>query len=628
MEDNLAIVGKLSRCQALCKDFFWWDTGRAFPEQEGRSPANLEEARRCIFLAYYLLKEGVSCDKITLLAPYQGQVFLLRKLLREGHKGGPGRELPGLANFLAELKGLQKKSMPKPDTGKREADGDDGTKEEETIRVQPLDRFQGDQNDYIIASMTRSNKEYKAGFLKAKEGLNRRVVLQSRARVNLCLVGDAENFESDCRKRSTELCPNEAWAEFIKALRNDGCCGPSIRLSCPRHPHKVFECSSAEGLPLIGQALCGEKCPNIMRCGHACRFKCHSGPCPQHLCEEKVWHPCPKAPLQHPKLESMCKDDPAKLKCLARETFRCKSCSGPLERFCWEADEDIKCEQIVSYNCLAKAHMLKRRCCDEEEACTQEVLFPCPRCSHTLRRKCHQKESDIRCEKPCSQILPCGHSCPKLCGQRCPTSPEACPQCKEEKRIREKREKEEHQQAIERKKSQMWEELERFRGRVERASSLSWKLRPGEEDFKIGWEAVKTVLKAEGFVGEPNELHKLTVSDHVEEANMKGQQDLLDPTVLPRKYLFMFRKAGTFPEPFQSLLENGFELQKGSKCITLQTDADKKFAFLCDVWTGKLFHPRGSPKKWREISWSKLRSAHNCDSVVIEAEDDGNAPKE
>ncbi|MCH8905739.1 MAG: AAA family ATPase [Candidatus Heimdallarchaeota archaeon] len=59
------------------------------------------------------------------------------------------------------------------------------------IRVSIVDRFQGQEQDIVILSLTRSNKKHSIGFLKNLQRVN---VSLSRAKQNLLIVGNAHFF--------------------------------------------------------------------------------------------------------------------------------------------------------------------------------------------------------------------------------------------------------------------------------------------------------------------------------------------------------------------------------------------------------------------------------------------------
>jgi superfamily I DNA and/or RNA helicase len=76
-----------------------------------------------------------------------------------------------------------------------------------SIRVSIVDRFQGQEQDIIILSMTRSNHENRIGFLSNLQRLN---VGLSRAKHNLIVVGDHEFFKKLPKRNENMLVRNLA----------------------------------------------------------------------------------------------------------------------------------------------------------------------------------------------------------------------------------------------------------------------------------------------------------------------------------------------------------------------------------------------------------------------------------
>lgn len=72
------------------------------------------------------------------------------------------------------------------------------------VQVETVDGFQGQERDFIILSLVRSNDESEIGFLNDKKRLN---VAITRCRKGLIVIGDAENFRK-----------NRFYSEFFKFL--------------------------------------------------------------------------------------------------------------------------------------------------------------------------------------------------------------------------------------------------------------------------------------------------------------------------------------------------------------------------------------------------------------------------
>ena len=107
---------------------------------------NLEEAEYAVSLYMYMIMKGVSPDKITIQSTYNGQKNLIKEILNK--------------------KCSWHKKFGKPK------------------KVTTVDRYQGQQNDFVIISLVRT-KNY--GFIKDQR---RFVVAMSRARLGLYVLGN------------------------------------------------------------------------------------------------------------------------------------------------------------------------------------------------------------------------------------------------------------------------------------------------------------------------------------------------------------------------------------------------------------------------------------------------------
>ena len=137
---------------------------------------------------------------------------------------------------------------------------------------------------------------------------------------------------------------------------------------------------------------CTEKCSHVLKCGHACGGSCNN-------CTTKDYHS---------RCASACsKELPCGHRCAAPcHTGECPACSLPCQQSC----RHDSCSQICSKVC----DPCIRSCdwtCPHIYSCTTMCCLPCDR---------------IPCSEPCAELLPCGHLCPSLCGERCPTR---CLQC-------------------------------------------------------------------------------------------------------------------------------------------------------------------------------------------------------
>jgi len=155
--------------------------------------------------------------QMTILTPYTGQVFLIRRLLRQR---------PTLHD----------------------------------VRLCPIDNYQGEENDIVLLSLVRSSAAHQLkptiGFAKPTIGFvrdeNRICVALSRARVGLYVVGNLRHLA-----RNSEL-----WSKMVQQARESRSIGDSLRLACQNHPNEAqIDARSVYSAPLIGPISWGHSGP-------------------------------------------------------------------------------------------------------------------------------------------------------------------------------------------------------------------------------------------------------------------------------------------------------------------------------------------------------------------------------
>ncbi|KAJ5124084.1 uncharacterized protein N7515_007909 [Penicillium bovifimosum] len=152
----------------------FWDTqGGDFPEKAeeddisqkgallGDSKSNEMEAMVVARHVNNLVDAGVRPENIAVITPYNGQLALLSRMLREKY---PGLELGS------------------------------------------VDGFQGREKEAVVVSLVRSNAEHEVGFLAEKRRLN---VAMTRPKRHLCICGDSETIS----RGSSFL---KHWMEFLE----------------------------------------------------------------------------------------------------------------------------------------------------------------------------------------------------------------------------------------------------------------------------------------------------------------------------------------------------------------------------------------------------------------------------
>ena len=205
--------------------YFISHTSEEHRDEELKSMSNEHEASYLVALSNYLILQGYSPSQITILTPYTGQVFLIRRMLRER---------PTLRD----------------------------------IRLCPVDNYQGEENAIVLLSVVRScsSSEVKPsiGFVKDE---NRICVALSRAKMGLYVIGNFRHLS-----RNSEL-----WSKIVQKAKENGGVGESLRLSCQNHPEEAqIEARTAKDFNKAPEGGCMRECGYRLSCGHACERVCHS----------------------------------------------------------------------------------------------------------------------------------------------------------------------------------------------------------------------------------------------------------------------------------------------------------------------------------------------------------------
>ncbi|KAK3277366.1 hypothetical protein CYMTET_14615 [Cymbomonas tetramitiformis] len=314
-------------------------------------------------------------------------------------QGISASQITVLAAYSGQVRELRRHLRRRPDF-----------EEDEEIAVRTIDEFQGNENDFVVVSLVRTGAL--RGFLAGAQGKQRRCVAQSRARRGLYFVADPRSFAP---------CPE--WSFLVQSLAKRSALEDGLPLICPRHPDCTLAAFEAKEIP-IEKALCGQACPEVMGCnidGHRCPRGCHGGDWNRlhaaSKCRRWVPYTCPQEPA-HAHKRRCC--DPEAV-CNERVRFECAHPERhALERLCSQAESEVRCKVLVSPMCdfghpQASVECWKLRCEHEVEA---------PACRASCKRK-----------------LPCGHPCPKRCGEPCLSASE-CAVCVERGRVEEERAKE------------------------------------------------------------------------------------------------------------------------------------------------------------------------------------------
>ena len=211
-------------------------------DEELKSMSNEHEATYLVALCNYLVQQAYSPSQITVLTPYTGQVFVIRRLLRQ--------------NPMVQ-----------------------------DVRLCPVDNYQGEENDIILLSVVRSgsSRELKPSIGFAKDE-NRICVALSRAKIGLFVIGNFSHLS-----RNSDL-----WSKIVRRAKEMGVTGDSLRLTCQNHPApSQIEARTAKDFNMAPEGGCMRECGYRLSCGHACEWVCHSYD-RDHV-DYKCRKPCSKA---------------------------------------------------------------------------------------------------------------------------------------------------------------------------------------------------------------------------------------------------------------------------------------------------------------------------------------------
>ncbi|XP_069507285.1 NFX1-type zinc finger-containing protein 1 [Ambystoma mexicanum] len=336
-----------------------------FPEHEipdGKSHQNQHEAQFVVELCKYFLCQDYQPSRITILTTYTGQLYSLRKLM-------PAKTFAG-------------------------------------VKVHVVDKYQGEENDIILLSLVRSNKEGKVGFLQIS---NRICVALSRAKKGLYCIGNMGM-----------LAKVPLWSKIIHTLREKGQVGKSLMLYCQNHPETRTFVSKAADFHNVPEGGCSRPCEFRLQCGHVCTRACHPydiehtefqcmKPCQKILCKDG--HRCPQVCFKP------CGD------CRVPVQKTIPKCGHPQMVPCAVSVEDFCCQESCK-KFLKCGHECGKACGEEcEELCPKKITVTL-KCGHTQKVKCWTKQDieygkPVKCNIKCPVTLDCSHACLGTCHTCC-----------------------------------------------------------------------------------------------------------------------------------------------------------------------------------------------------------------
>ena len=381
-ENYIDKVEQRENMKGFNSDFFIITHNNYEEEKEGlKSKYNDYEANYIVKLCEYIIKQGYKGNQITILTFYVGQVMAIMSYIKK--------------SFLKD----------------------------KNIKVSSVDNYQGEENDIILLSLVRSNKEKIIGFLK---NFNRVCVAFSRAKIGFYIIGNIDciieginelkkdknyNYNNNNNLEENML---DVWQNIKTEAEKLNLIGKTLQLKCQNHGN-ITEIQDYEDFTECPEGGCNKKCGKRRKCGHICEKTCHNYDCNEKKCTKICNKINPNCPLGIHNCKKLC----------------CKPCGDCTELIKLK----LKCGHEIECECYLSNHQNKIKCLEQcqrilkcghkcplkcYEQCSsdfcKELITRKLSCKHTVEVICSTKKYEILCPKKCSTILPCGHNCSGTCG--------------------------------------------------------------------------------------------------------------------------------------------------------------------------------------------------------------------
>ena len=374
---------------------------------QSHSHVNGHEAKFLVALCRHLMQQGYKADQITLLTTYTGQMYAIRDCLQEDV--------------------IKEPLEPENDSSVG------------CVRVTTVDNFQGEENDIILLSLVRSNKDEKVGFIKI---VNRACVALSRSRKGFYCIG---NFGLLSKH-------SDIWKKIITDLKASSSIGNALPVVCQIHNDEISVKTAEDFNTKVPMGGCQRPCAVRLKCGHACTLACHpcdrdhvefrcQKPCEKkrtrcdHTCPKRCWEVCEQTceievekqlPICGHTMLVRCDTNPVMLKCQKR-CEKNLSCGHRCQSKCGESCTE-KCREIVKKTDWPCGHLVSIAC----SATPNDCFHPCEttlECGHTCSGtcgECRMGRIHKRCQLHCGRVLICSHSCMSCCKESCPPCSAKC----------------------------------------------------------------------------------------------------------------------------------------------------------------------------------------------------------
>ena len=375
---------------------------------QSHSHVNEHEAKFLVALCRHLMQQGYKADQITLLTTYTGQMYAIRDCLQEEDV-------------------IKEPLEPENDSSVG------------CVRVTTVDNFQGEENDIILLSLVRSNKDEKVGFIKI---VNRACVALSRARKGFYCIG---NFGLLSKH-------SDIWKKIVTDLKASSSIGNVLSVVCQIHNDEISVKTAEDFNTKVPMGGCQRPCAVRLKCGHVCPLACHPSdrdhvefrcqkPCEKkrarcdHTCPKRCWEVCEQnceievekeLPICGHTMLVRCDTNPVMLKC-QKWCEKDLSCGHRCQSKCGESCTE-KCREIVKKTDWPCGHHVSIAC----SATPNDCFHPCEttlECGHTCSGtcgECRMGRIHKRCQLHCGRVLICSHSCMSRCKESCPPCSAKC----------------------------------------------------------------------------------------------------------------------------------------------------------------------------------------------------------
>ena len=358
LNDHESVL-KYEHVKGVQKDLFFLQHQHHEAHEENLlSYSNEYEARYVVSLCKYLLQQGYKPSQITILVTYTGQFLLVRSLM-------PRHIFEG-------------------------------------VIMRTVDNYQGEENDLVLLSLVRSNKEGDMGFLREE---NRVCVSISRAKKGFYCIGNFTMFAEN----------SELWKNLLVQLEKKELVGEQLTLYCPNHPTTFFDAKTpGDFVVKAPEGGCQLDCQFRLICGHVCAKKCHIMDTDhvKYRCKKPCTKKCPHG-HNCPKCCCMSCGD-----CTVQVVRILPHCGHQKEMLCYQDPANAYCELPCVKTC-PQGHTCPLECSKPCKKCVVKVPKLIPKCQHTQMVPCYQEVSTFLCKEDCSCLCQYGHACPKRCHEKC-----------------------------------------------------------------------------------------------------------------------------------------------------------------------------------------------------------------